>query len=99
MKAISRRLRRLEDQFGPADGKPREHFRLVLRPAGLNKPDLANSTCRRTLCPNGTVSESIVLAAGHGGREITDDELEEWVESFPIETEGGPIRVRRLPPP
>ena len=44
MKAIAKRLRRLEDQFRPADGKPRERFRIVLQPAGLRTPDLAHST-------------------------------------------------------
>ena len=33
----------------------------------------------------GAVSESIVLFTGSNGREITDNELEEWIESFPIE--------------
>jgi hypothetical protein len=32
VKAIAKRLRRLEDQFGPADGKPR--LTLVVCPAG-----------------------------------------------------------------
>jgi len=59
VKAIARRLRRLEDQFAPADGKPRDRFRLVLRPAGLLNPSLENATCRRRLCPNGTVLESV----------------------------------------
>ena len=30
MKAIANRLRRLEDQLGPAGGKPRDYFRIVL---------------------------------------------------------------------
>jgi len=34
--------------FGPAEGKPRDRFRLVLRPAGQRHPDLGISTCRRT---------------------------------------------------
>lgn len=46
MKAMAWRLRRLEHQFGPADGKPRDRFRLVLRPAGLRDPDLAGATFR-----------------------------------------------------
>jgi hypothetical protein len=51
------------------------------------------------LCADGTVSESIVLVRGNNGREVTDAELEEWVESFPIEVDDGRIRPRRLPPP
>src|ERR1039458_1802200 len=31
MKAIAKRLRRLEDQFAPAERKPRDYFRIVLR--------------------------------------------------------------------
>ena len=38
---------------------PRDRFRLVLRPAGLLNPSLENTTCRRRLCPNGTVLESV----------------------------------------
>ena len=62
------------------------------------KADLGNSRCRRTLCADGTVSESIVLATGNNGREITGAELEAWVESFPIDGPGV-MRVRRLPLP
>ena len=76
MTAIARRLRWLEDQFGPADRKPRKRFRMMIRPAGRAKLDLENSACRRTLCADGTVSESIVLVTGNNGREITDNELE-----------------------
>ena len=42
MKAINRRLRRLEDQFGPADGKPR--FLLVVCEAGRGLA-LEKDTC------------------------------------------------------
>ena len=86
MKAIARRLRRLEDQFAPADGQPRDRFRLVLRPAGLLNPSLENATCRRTLCPNGTVMESVTFSTSTNGRELTEAELEDWVASFPVET-------------
>ena len=86
MKAIARRLRRLEDQFAPADGKPRDRFRLVLRSAGLLNPSLENATCRRTLCPNGTVLESVEFTTSSNGRELTQEELDQWVASFPVET-------------
>jgi len=86
MKAIARRLRRLEDEFGPTDGKPRERFRLVLRPAGLRNPALEGATCRRTLCPNGTVLESVEFRTSSNGPELTQGELDEWVASFPVET-------------
>ena len=86
MKAIARRLRRLEDQFAPADGQPRDRFRLVLRPAGLLNPSLENATCRRTLCPNGTVLESVEFTTSSNGRELTQEELDRWLASFPVET-------------
>ena len=85
MRAIDRRLRRLEDQLGPADGKPRDRFRLVLRPAGLRNPALEGATCRRTLCPNGTVLESVEFSRSSDGRELTQEELDQWVACFPVE--------------
>jgi hypothetical protein len=48
---------------------------------------------------HGTVSESITLATGNDGREVTDGELDDWVDRFPIEVPDGRMRVRRLPPP
>ena len=86
MKAIARRLRRLEDQFARADGQPRDRFRLVLRAAGLLNPSLENATCRRTLCPNGTVLESVEFTTSSNGRELTQEELDRWLASFPVET-------------
>ena len=97
MKALATRLRRLEDQFGAADRQPRNYSRMVLQPAGLCKPDLENSTCRRTLWPNGTVHESIVLVPGNNGRELSDDELDRWVASFPIEEQEDGLHPVPLP--
>ena len=85
MKAIAKRLRRLEDEFAPEDGKPRNYSRLVLQPAGLRTPDLEHSTCRRTQWPNGTVSETVEFGTGSNGREVTDDELDKWIAGFPVE--------------
>ena len=93
-----RRLRRLEDQFASADGKQRKSFRMVLRRLD-HKPGLDGATCRRTLLPNGTLSESVVLGTSHPDRDLTDEELDRWVESFPIELADGRIRWRPLPPP
>jgi hypothetical protein len=99
MRGISRRLHRLEEnQLLGADGKPRKTSRIAIGPLD-GKVDLANSTCQRTLCADGSVSESLVLFSGNKAREITDDELEEWVGGFPIEVPDGRIRPRRLPPP
>ena len=68
------------------------------RPLG-RELDLENSTCQRTLCADGTVSESIVLVAGNQGRELSDNDLEEWVAGFPIEVDDDRICPRRLQPP
>lgn len=101
MKALARRLRRLEDQLGPADGKPRKTFRIVLR--RLDRiPGLEGAMCRRTMWPNGTVSENVVFGTSRSGRELTHEELDQWVGSFPIERfSSGLSRVALtpLPPP
>jgi hypothetical protein len=99
VKAVARRLGRLEDQLGGADRKPRKTFRIMTSPVG-GRADLENSWCRRTLCADGTVSESIFLVGGHNARQITDAKLEAWIDSFPIEVPDGCIRpTRRLPSP
>jgi hypothetical protein len=97
MKAIAKRLRRLEDLFAPAERKPRDYFRIVLRRLD-RKPGLEGATCRRTWWPDDTVNENVVLGTRHGGRDLTDEELDEWVQSFPIEQEDG-IRCIPMPPP
>jgi len=66
------------------------------------RPDCASlegASCSRTLCQDGTVSESIVLGLSGTGRGITDDELEQWIFRFPIEVPDGRIHVRHIPPP
>ena len=85
MKAISRRLRRLEDQFGPPQDflvHPRDHFRLVLCPT-IGRANLATSTCKRTLTASGALTEVVRL---NGRREgLTDAELDAFVATFPVE--------------
>ena len=86
MRTIAKRLRRLEDELGPADGKPRERWRLVVRLAG-KMFDSEGPTCRRTLCPNGTLFETVSFDGSHpGGAEPTGEELERWIATFPVET-------------
>ena len=84
MKPVIRRLRRLEDQFGSAD-KPRPSFRLVVRDLG-SKLCLADATCKRMLAADGTVME-LVKFQNHdeGPDELTNEEMNRWVDSFPIE--------------
>jgi|HubBroStandDraft_4_1064222.scaffolds.fasta_scaffold953754_2 hypothetical protein len=97
MKAIAKRLCRLEDQFGAADRRPRDYVCIVLR--RLDRvPGLEGATPRRTLWPNGTVCENVVLRASTDGHKLTDDELDRWVAGLPIEEEDG-LRCRPLPPP
>ena len=90
VRAIARRLRRLEDQFGPTERKPRDYSRIVL--IRLDRiPGLEGAMCRRTWWPNGTVHKSVVLGKSSDGHELTKEELDQWVASFPIEEENGII--------
>ena len=97
MKAIAKRLCRLEDRFGPADSKPRVSSRIVLRRVD-RIPGLEGAACWRTLLPDGTVSESVVMGASNNGRAVTEQDLDAWVASFPIEVQGHGIRLRQLSP-
>lgn len=83
MKAIARRLCRLEDQFALAVGQPRDCFRMIVRRMD-RKAGLAGATCTRTLLPGGMVSEVVRLDRGNGGREPSEQELDGWIASFPI---------------
>jgi hypothetical protein len=84
MTIIDRRLRKLEDRFGPADGKPRRRLRLLVSMAG-SRPSLENATCKRTLCSDGTLLEMVEFNKHNGGPdELTNEGLDTWVESFPV---------------
>jgi hypothetical protein len=85
MKAIAKRLRRLEEQGCIGEpGKRHQQMRLVV--SGIGQPlDLANSTCSRKLDSSGHLLELIAL---HGSRhDLTDEQMENFVQSFPIEAE------------
>ena len=45
--------------------------------------NLANSTCKRTLGANGLLTEIVDLDGSDQG--LTDEDLEEFVASFPVE--------------
>ena len=45
---------------------------------------LETSRCRRMLTADGSLTEVVRLDGTRGG--LTDEELEEFVESFPVET-------------
>jgi hypothetical protein len=93
VKAIAKRLSRLEDRFAPAERKPRDYFRIVL--IRLDRiPGLEGATCHRTWWPNHTVHESVVLGRSSDSHELTKEELDQWVAGFPIEAEDG---IRCIP--
>src|ERR1700733_12652937 len=95
MKPITRRLNRLEDQFWPPAPKPQTSFRVVVRmedpdaPAVRRRdrePSFEKATCKRSLCPDGTLWEVVRLdKIGEDGERPTDDELNSWIAGFPIE--------------
>jgi hypothetical protein len=58
---------------------------MVIRIAG-SKPSLEVATCSRTLWPDGTLFEMVQFNQhNEGSDEPTDQELDSWVESFPVE--------------
>jgi hypothetical protein len=92
MKEVIRRLSRLENQFNPP--VPRTSFRVVVRIEDPDKPavrrrdrepSFEKATCKRSLCPDGTLWEVVRLDNGEGGEQPTDEELNRWIASFPIE--------------
>ncbi len=92
MKAITRRLNRIEHQLNPPPPKPRTWFRVVVRMGDVDapavrrrerEPSVENATCKRTLCPDGTLWE--VVRLDKIGEQPTDAELNTWIAGFPIE--------------
>jgi len=81
MKAVTRRLVKLEDRFWAAN-KPRRRLRIVVWLWGII-PNL--EPCTRTLCSDGTLLEVIRLdRRQHRDHEPTDEEIERWADTFPI---------------
>jgi hypothetical protein len=88
MKTVIRRLARLEDRFAPPDQKPRKLLRIVVMQAGSNA-GLDEAECTRTLCEDGTLLEVVDLSGSReGSGRLTDDELDRWVDSFPVQVLG-----------
>ena len=82
MKAVVSRIRRLENQFRPASQpdfvrNARERLRIVV--TGLD-----TSTCRRTLTASGSLTEVVELDGTREG--LTDEQLEQFINSFPVES-------------
>ena len=50
------------------------------------KPSFEKATCKRTLCPDGTLWEVVRLdKIGEDGEQPTEAELDSWIAGFPIE--------------
>lgn len=77
---MSRRLDRLDAVFKPPQQSPKLFRVLVSRVSSL--APLANATCTRTLC-KGALME--IVTVNGSGDDLTDEELEEFIQSFPID--------------
>lgn len=85
MKTIDRRVCQLEDRFGSSK-RPRPRIRLQVRPPG-SKLVLADAECTRALSPDGTVMELVEFQDhSEGPDEISEAELDRWVNGFPVQT-------------
>ena len=83
---VKARLQKLERRSQVS----REPFRVVVSHAG--KPfDLATATCTRTLMQDGGLLE--IVNVNGSGNDLSDEELEEFIQSHPIE---GPPLTRSL---
>jgi hypothetical protein len=84
MKAIVRRVGRLEDRFQTQlSGKPKSSLRIIVTRAGSGAASLATSTCTRRLDNTGGLIETVDLDGDDS--EISEEELEQFVASFPID--------------
>ena len=84
MKTMNRRVTTLEDRFRPAGWKPRKVLRLLIGRAGA-KRRLEGATCQRSLCPDGTLIETVRFYPHKDGPEVADDELERWIVTCPVQ--------------
>jgi hypothetical protein len=83
MKAIVRRVFKLEDRFG-FSGKPRDRVQFVFSTIGIEQ-SLENATCSRTLQPDGKVLEYVDFTRGpKGSGKLNEEELNRWLDTFPI---------------
>lgn len=85
MKPCVRRVVRLENRVSPPTRdfarNPRDRLRLVVSNVGVL--NLERSTCVRSLTADGFLTEVVRLDGIRGN--LTDEELDRFVESFPIE--------------
>jgi hypothetical protein len=83
MRAVARRLAKLEDQICSA-AKPRRRLRIVIMADA--RPRCEDAECTRTLCPDGTLMEVVQFeGCRQGDHEPTDGEIEEWINTVPIQ--------------
>ncbi len=87
MKAVIRRIAQLENRLAPKVQPdflrhPRHRLRLVV--SGMDRAlTFETSTCTRTLTASGCLTEVVTLDGSRDG--LTDEELEAFVESFPVQ--------------
>ena len=85
MRTMNRRVSKLEDRFRPAGWKPRGVWRYLVSMSG-SKLSLEGATCQRSLWSDGTLFEMVLFPEHHAGAdEVTDDELERWIATFPVQ--------------
>jgi hypothetical protein len=84
VRAIARRLNRLEDRLGPA--KVSDNLRIVVSLAA-DKANLAKATCKRFYCADGRLMETVELNGSDDG--LTGEELDRFVQRFPITAREG----------
>ena len=75
---LKRRLNALEQRRQTSP----EPFRLIIGTV-CGPTDLAKATCSRTMAPDGTLLEVVDLHGGCG-TELSKEELNRFIESFPI---------------
>ncbi len=91
---MNRRLSKLEDRFRPARWKPRGVWRYLISMSG-SKRSLEGATCQRSLWPDGTLFEMVMFPEHNAGAaEVTDDEPERWIATFPVEGLNAPKGTR-----
>jgi len=93
VRAFARRVAQLEKQafVVAADPirNPRKHLRIVIQSVARQSGQ-RDTTCKRTLCPNGTLLE--VVEPGDDCIGVPEEELDRIVAGFPVTILGGQVR-------
>ena len=85
MKALSARLRRLEDRLSPPDYSklPPKRERIIVEMIG-GPPGLDGAQCSRRLSPDGrSLYETVILAGTSEG--LTKEDLDRFADQFPVQ--------------